>query len=266
MLDSEVWKNHNVARFWMWCLMKASHKDTTAIVGYQTIPLKAGQFITGRKKAAVETSLSERQIRDCISVLQTTNNLTIKTANKFSLVTIVNWDTYQSNEQDECPTKRPSTDPSIWPTNGQQTANKRPTNGHIQEDQEDQEVSLSSREEVFSDRVLSFAMEVIGLTPEGILTGWISINGWSEEWVIEALQIATEKGMRGNKAAMYAAGIMRGWSKYGKPEREVVGRNNGKRNGKGEPGTGKYAERDRKHAEDQERLRIEAEQHEGRRA
>ncbi len=61
MLNSEVWKNHNVARFWMWCLMKASHKDTTAIVGYQTIHLKAGQFVTGRKKASVETSLSERQ-------------------------------------------------------------------------------------------------------------------------------------------------------------------------------------------------------------
>ncbi len=96
------------------------------------------------------------------------------------------------------------------------------------------ETDLSvSREEVFSDTLCNLAREIIGLTPEGILTGWTTVQKWTEEWITEALQIASEGGKRGNGAAQYAAGIMRGWTRDGKPERiEGVKRNNGKRNGK----------------------------------
>jgi len=96
--------------------LKASYKEYDAIVGLQRVHLLPGQFIFGRRKAAEETGLSEREIRTIVELLKKSGNLTIKTTNKFSIITIINWPTYQAdvegNDQlnDQQPTsKRPHT-------------------------------------------------------------------------------------------------------------------------------------------------------------
>ena len=103
--------------FWCWCLMKASYKEYDLIVGFQKIHLMPGDFIFGRKKTAKELKQTERSIRTCVDFLKTSGNLTIKTTNKFSVISIVNWNTYQSEEnindhQNDQPltNKRPATD------------------------------------------------------------------------------------------------------------------------------------------------------------
>ena len=125
-IDSGMLKNHKLWAFWSWCLLKASHKETTVMVGYQEVKLQAGQFIFGRKAASYELGLSERSVRTCLESLEKTKKTTIKTTNKFSIITIINWDTYQQEQQ----------------TNDQQldkpATNKRPTN--------DQQVTTNKNE------------------------------------------------------------------------------------------------------------------------
>jgi len=58
-----------------------------------------GQLITGRKNLARQTGLSEQSIRTSLRRLQLTNNLTIKTTNKNSIITITNYDSYQAPNQ-----------------------------------------------------------------------------------------------------------------------------------------------------------------------
>lgn len=100
-MDSGLIKNHNVWIFWTWCLLKANHKkDYKQIVGFQEVILQPGSFIFGRKKAADETGLSEQSIRTCLSFLKKSKNLTIKSTNKFSVISITNWDTYQYTKGD----------------------------------------------------------------------------------------------------------------------------------------------------------------------
>jgi len=100
-IDSGLIKNHNVWIFWTYCLLKANHeKDYKQVVGFQEIVLQPGQFIFGRKKAAGETGLSEQQIRTCLTFLKKYENLTIKTTNKFSIVSIINWGRYQYKENE----------------------------------------------------------------------------------------------------------------------------------------------------------------------
>lgn len=89
-------KNHKVLVFWIYCLLKATHEPIKAIVGFQEVNLEPGQFVFGRHKASKETGLSEREIRTCIALLSKAQNMTIKTTNRFSIVSIVNWDTYQN--------------------------------------------------------------------------------------------------------------------------------------------------------------------------
>lgn len=97
-LDAGWIQNHKLWTFWTYCLLKASYKEFDAIVGLQVIHLMPGQFIFGRKKAAKETRLTEREIRTIIDLLIKVGNMTIKTTNKFSIISIINWTIYQSEE------------------------------------------------------------------------------------------------------------------------------------------------------------------------
>ena len=62
--------------------------------------IKRGQLVTGRKALAAQTGLSERQIRTALDHLKSTNELTIKSTNKFSLITIVNYGKFQDVQSD----------------------------------------------------------------------------------------------------------------------------------------------------------------------
>ena len=80
-------------------LLTASFKDFEWMGRH----LKAGQLITGRKRLAEELNFTERQIRTAMEKLKSTGEVTYETTNKFTIVTVVNWEDYQIN--DEMPTK-----------------------------------------------------------------------------------------------------------------------------------------------------------------
>lgn len=121
--DSGWLRNHKLWVFWSYCLLTATHKPCTVIVGCQQVQLLPGQFIFGRKKAAEETRLSEREVRTCLSLLKKSENVTIKTTNKFSIITLVKWADYQAEPEKTTSRK----------------TNKRPTTDHIQEGKEGKE-------------------------------------------------------------------------------------------------------------------------------
>lgn len=120
-LKSSVWDNHNLWRFWTWCLMKATYTARIARVGFQDISLEPGQFIFGRKRASEETGLSEQTIRTVIDSLRKSKNLTIKPTNKFSIISIVNWAEYQDESTNNLTNNQPT-------TNQQLTTNKKVKN------------------------------------------------------------------------------------------------------------------------------------------
>lgn len=113
-LDAGWIRNHKLWAFWTWCLLKASHKKSDIIVGLQSIHLMPGQFVFGRMNASKETGLTEREIRTVLEFLKKVGNLTIKTTNKFSIITIINWNRYQGEEAENDRQE------------GQQVANKWP--------------------------------------------------------------------------------------------------------------------------------------------
>jgi len=67
------------------------------MIGLQEVELKKGQFIFGRKVAANELKMSESKIYRLIKKLEKMQNLNIKANNKFSVITIENWEDYQSD-------------------------------------------------------------------------------------------------------------------------------------------------------------------------
>ena len=97
-LDNGWLKDHKLWSLWSWCLIKASHKEIKILVGLQEITLLPGQFVFGRKNASQELDISESGIYRRIEFLKNAGNLDIKPNNKFSIISIINWDTYQAEE------------------------------------------------------------------------------------------------------------------------------------------------------------------------
>lgn len=106
----EWYSNVNDRLVWLHCLLSANWKD-----GYfEGIKVLRGSFVTGRKKLAKEVGLTEQQVRTSLNHLKSTNNITIKAHNKFSIITINNYNKYQlSNQQIN-----------------QQSTNNQPTSNH----------------------------------------------------------------------------------------------------------------------------------------
>ena len=80
-------------------MAKACFKDKDVMVGNQIVNLKAGQFVFGRRKAALELNMAERTVYDKMKALQISQNIVMESNNKYSLVTIVNWEFYQGVEE-----------------------------------------------------------------------------------------------------------------------------------------------------------------------
>lgn len=109
--DTPVWADSDKLKLWLMCLMKATHDEKTQVVGNQIIELKAGQFITGRAALSDDFNRDVKKDRRVdgltlfrwLSLFEKMEMLNIKKTNKYSLVTVLNWDKYQgqrtSNEQ-----------------------------------------------------------------------------------------------------------------------------------------------------------------------
>jgi ribosomal protein L16/L10AE len=101
-IDSRVFQNEGLWKVWTWCLLKANHKEQWVSIttgkGTNEILVKPGQFIFGRKTAAKELRMAESSVRNRIEKLKNTQKLDIKTDTHCSIISIINWESYQTEE------------------------------------------------------------------------------------------------------------------------------------------------------------------------
>lgn len=97
LLDWGWYSDPVCGRLFIHLLLLANHKPKV----WMGSPILEGQTPVGRKELADSLGFSEQQIRTALERLKSTNEITIKPSNKYSLITIVNWSKYQvSNQQD----------------------------------------------------------------------------------------------------------------------------------------------------------------------
>lgn len=117
IMDSAVWSDPYYLKLWMYCLMKATHKEREVILGNQVITLKPGQFITGRNSLAEDLNkemkpkqrLAEKTWYRYMENLERWQMLTIKKTNKYSVISILKWNEYQESDHQKS-IKSPSDD------------------------------------------------------------------------------------------------------------------------------------------------------------
>lgn len=95
MLTWEWYTDGNTKDVFLHCLLMANWKDGR-FKGYE---VPRGSFVTGRKKMSEQLKISEQSIRTALSHLESTNEITIKRYAKFSIITVVKYDEYQTINQ-----------------------------------------------------------------------------------------------------------------------------------------------------------------------
>ena len=92
----EWFTDDNMLKLWIYLLVNAQYQDGR----FKGIDVKRGQVIVGRKKLAERLGMTEQRVRNCLNRLKSTNEITIKTTNKYSLITIVKYDIYQGESEE----------------------------------------------------------------------------------------------------------------------------------------------------------------------
>jgi len=95
-LEWEWYKKSDMVHLFIHLIISANRKPGK----WEGINIKKGQLITGRKKLNKETGISEQSIRTCLERMKSTDEIVIKSTNKYSIITICNYDTYQLTEQE----------------------------------------------------------------------------------------------------------------------------------------------------------------------
>jgi len=85
------YKDANTLRVWLEMLLTANYEDKE----WMGVSIKRGQTIIGRKELAKNLGLSEQNVRTALTRLKSTNEITIKSYSKFSVVTINKYNDYQ---------------------------------------------------------------------------------------------------------------------------------------------------------------------------
>jgi transcriptional antiterminator len=147
-------KDPKMVAFWMHILVNANWKDGH-FMGHK---ISAGDIVIGRKALSHETGLSEREIRTCIDKLKMTGEVTSKTTNRFTILTIVKWEQYQVEREQA--------------TSSQ--SNKRPTS--------DQQATTI--EEGKKERIIKDISNDISKSDAFLLPDWIPSDLWNEHQAI----------------------------------------------------------------------------------
>lgn len=106
ILDWEWYSDTNCVRLALHLLLKANFQQRR----WQGMVIERGQLVTSRSVMSRETGLSEREIRTAISKLGKSEFLTSETTSRHTIVTICNYERYQSYEYIERPAERPACD------------------------------------------------------------------------------------------------------------------------------------------------------------
>lgn len=117
MKDWQWYSNNNARSLFIHLILFANHSNQK----WENIEIGRGQIVTGIHQLAKTLGIKQGATREAIKRLKSTNEITVKSTNKYSIITIVKYDDYQLSSE------KTTNKPTNKPTNEQQTDNKQPT-------------------------------------------------------------------------------------------------------------------------------------------
>lgn len=94
-----VCKDSDYLAVWMYLLWNATYKPIEKMFGGKKITLVPGQLITGRKSISEKFNIHESKVQRILKMFENEQQIEQQTSNLNRLISIVNWEEYQDNEQ-----------------------------------------------------------------------------------------------------------------------------------------------------------------------
>ena len=112
----EWYKESNTLHLFLHLMLNANYK-ASRFMGQE---IKRGDIVVGRKQLSLDTGITEQSVRTSIERLKSTSEITSRSTNKFSIITLCNYETYQNdnfeiNQQNVSPstTDQPATNQQL---------------------------------------------------------------------------------------------------------------------------------------------------------
>lgn len=91
---------------WLWILNEACYEEKRAWFKSKDIVLQKGQILTTVKEISKDLNVSEKKVYRILNLLENEKQIEKQASNKNTLITVLNWEKYQScEEQDEKPVR-----------------------------------------------------------------------------------------------------------------------------------------------------------------
>lgn len=207
LLDNPiVCKDSETFSIWLYLLLSATHQEVSAIFKGKKIILKPGQLITGILSISKKLKINKDKVQRTLKCFEIDKQIKQETSNKNRLITILNWEQYQSNDNEndkQLINKCETTDKQLI------------TNKNEKNEKNDKNVITTVGDSCVDglQRIINFYQENIGLiTPYAIDV----FTDYAKEMDKELIILAMKKSVEANKRTIqYIKGILNNWCKQG---------------------------------------------------
>ena len=123
ILDWEYYGDPNTFRIFFHCLVSANYEDKK----WQGINVNRGSFVTTTSDLSKTLSMTPMQVRTSLKKNVQANTISIESTNKYTIIHVLNFESYQTSENGEQQTKTPK-------LNKQNNKQNKSVNGSISND------------------------------------------------------------------------------------------------------------------------------------
>lgn len=123
-------KKKSAFEAWVYLLLAANHKSAKVYFDSEVILVERGGFITSMVKLSTAWNWSQERVKTFLISLQDDSMITLKVERRKTLISIVNYDSYQTCEKSdrELTENSPRTDRELTETNNNDTNNNNTNN------------------------------------------------------------------------------------------------------------------------------------------
>lgn len=192
------YRDGNTMRLFLHLILTANWEDCD----FETITVHRGQRVASRRTLAEEIGMSEREVRTAINHLISTNEVTSVSTSKYTVFTVINYDSYQTSTS-KATSDRPATD--------QQATSDRPQLKKDKKEKKDKNTfsppsssSLSCTAAATEEEVKAYATEIGAGCDASAFYRTMQEQGWQS----------------GGKPVLNWKAIFRAWEAKDKQKRE----------------------------------------------
>ncbi|HHA6148656.1 TPA: DnaD domain protein [Staphylococcus aureus] len=196
---------------WIYLLMEANHSKAKVPIGNQIVTVERGQRLTSILTLSDLFNWLRFKVKTFLDLLESDGMLEVKTTSKYTLITIVNYDFYQSEQG------RNQHQNDIKPTSKQHQSNINPTSKQHQTNTNNNDNKDNNEKNVNNEKKKTTAFDFFQDNGFGFITSYNlddlnyyldSFENDSDEIVTASLKIAKDR----NKVTWgYAKSILNTW-------------------------------------------------------